>query len=145
MKKLFLASAILATIAEKADKIGTQCELSTLNESEDLTTIEVSNVLETEDMFIFFNSTVDLTEGEDGKLVCSGIDQNTENTNVCILAKNGAELEFELEGEIYDAIELASHHDFHEAVLNSELSTLTMEKVDEKLRQILIEYAHSSV
>jgi hypothetical protein len=133
------ASALLLSLQiTPADEINISCELSTLNESDEYSTIVVDNSVNLNAAIVSLSSEVSLSE-EDGLTVCSGVDQNTENTKLSIQA--GKHIQFEYGGEIYLPEELAKLNSFHEAVLNSSLAILSMETVDGLLKQIMPCYA----
>lgn len=135
------AAVLLHKISELASEIQILCVLDTLKETDDLTQITVDNVISFNGLTITLCSEVILDE-DNGMTVCSGVDQNTENTSLHIACAD--DMTFELDGETYTADELCALNDFHEAVLATQLSDLSMDTVDGLLKQILPCYAVSA-
>lgn len=136
------AQEILAAISGSKQGYNTQVKttisLSTLQESfGGMSQIHVDNTLELKGIFsITLTSIVNLTEVA-GVLSCVAIDQNTENTYV-LLNGEADDAQFIFENESYDSIELSNSHDFHSIILNTVLSHLTTETVDNILNQIIV-------
>lgn len=138
MKTLNTISAqeILSAIQLGENEIKTSITLDTLEESCDFIQIHVDNTLATRDYLITLSSIVILDENEKGCLFSSGIDQNTENTYIMLNARS-EDTQFVFENEIYDSLDIAINSDFHNLILSSELSNLTMKTVNSILNQII--------
>lgn len=121
----------------KDEDFKTSCELSTLNESEDRTTIMVDNTVTLGKNSVVLTYEVDLCEAENS-LRCVGVDPNPETVWLHI---NFDGLLIQHDGFDYDAVEaveLAQLTDVKEMILSSKLNSLTMDDVDHLLKQILI-------
>lgn len=134
MNLLSLDQIIKSINDSKDGEIKTVCELSTLNEGEDRSTIMVDNILSWGKDSVVLTYEVDLCQAENS-LRCSGVDPNPENVIVQI---NFDGVLIEHDGSTYSKDELAQLTDVKEKILNSKLNSLTMEAVDTRLKQILI-------
>lgn len=140
--KLILASSVLAAISTAAvaenynDQIKINVEMSTIESNGMYETIVFDHTAPIgKDLSIVFCSTVMIENSENG-VVVSGIDPNTETTSIGFLGADVENVEFEFDGEKYTAQELAENHTFHEAILNSELSSLDEKTANKMLAQL---------
>lgn len=142
MNKILLSELIAAVAAQEHSQ--TTCELSTLNENEDLTTIAVDKTVQVGDFCVITLSyNVMLENDQDvGGLVCSGLDPNTDNTALDVKLDN---VLVTMDGEDYSADELRDNFYFKSEILASPMNDLTPLVVDGLLKQILPEYAVSSI
>lgn len=142
MNKILLSELIAAVAAQEHSQ--TTCELSTLNENEDLTTIAVDKTVQVGDFCVITLSyNVMLENDQDvGGLVCSGLDPNTDNTALDVKLDN---VLVTMDGEDYSADELRDNFFFKSEILASPMNDLTPPVVDGLLKQILPEYAVSSI
>lgn len=118
-------------------QIQTRIYLDTLEETVLGAHIHVDNELKLNGLFsICFSSIVQLETSNTGRMSCEDIDQNTENTYI-ILNSDRTDTQFIFENESYDSIELSGNNDFHSLVLNSEISYLTTEIINNILDGLL--------
>ena len=141
MRKLLVSELIHAINGLKEEEIITQIVLSTLEEQGELTTVMVDRIATIGQHTVTLVYEVILDEDENGKLVCSGVDPNTENTWVHLDFKDTV---FEFEECEYDSSELANLTSFKELILASQIQDLTFDTVNHILKKILIDYAVSS-
>lgn len=137
MLNIISAQEILKAIILGEEEIKKSIELSTLEESCDLIQIHVDNTLENDDFSITLSSIVNLDQNKSGCLFATGIDQNTENTYIILNAKS-ENTQFVFENEFYDSIEIATNSDFHNLILDSVLSSLTMNTVNSILNKLIV-------
>lgn len=137
MSNIIAIQEILTAITLGAEKIKKTIELYTLEESCGMIQIHVDSTLENKDYSITLSSIVLLDENKSGCLFATGIDQNTENTYI-ILNPKSDDTQFVFENELYDSIEIAINSDFHELILGSALSSLTMKTVNSILNKLIV-------
>lgn len=141
MKKLLVSELIHAVNGLATSEIRTTCELSTLVDFDDHSTIMVDRTATiTGGHEVVLTYEVRL-EQQEGKLVCTGVDPNPENTYVHLEL---GDIALVYEGEDWEPSELASVTAFKQLILDTQLNSLTMDVVDSLLKQILVDYAVSS-
>ena len=139
MKKTLISELIQAIANANLDEIKVSSELSTLVEFNDHSTIMVDKELNIDGFGgITLTYEVMLNKDEQGHLVCSGVDANTENTYIHF-NHNGVLI---FESDEYEPTELASVTAFKQEILNTKLNSMSDETVNHLLKQILIDYAH---